>query len=378
MFSEGSMRISLSPIEEIMERVTGDTINLAGGSPDLTSIPVKEIREAFDWVCANYGTSAFVYPGAGGVDELRNSLRSYIHSLGIGEGEIIVTSGAQHALTLISEVMLRDDHFVHEDPGFVEGVNSFLFSSKNQAPVSVDNRGLDTNELETLIRGGATPKLVYVVPTCQNPTGAIMDQERRKHLAELAERYDFTIVEDDPYRPIVHENPTALYNMARDRVVYVGSLSKILAPGLRMGFVVTQNRDLADRIKVLEQLDFSVSTSNQLLTARLLSTGVVNSRIPKLRDKYRRKLQLLLNSLADSQMETVFKPKAGFFTLVDAGQDAREVAERALSKGVAVVPATHFYYRSKPKNYLRLSIGPVAEEKIEEGVRILRQCLLAR
>jgi 2-aminoadipate transaminase len=378
MFSNGSMRISLSPIEEIMERVTGDSINLAGGSPDPTTIPVNEIRNAFDWVCANYGSAAFVYPGAGGLTELRNSLLAYTGSLGIEKGETVITSGAQHALTLISEVLLHDDRFVHEDPGFVEGVNSFLFSSRNQVPITVDGRGLNTNEFEEILKKGATPKAAYVVPTCQNPTGTIMDEDRRKHLVELAERYDFIIIEDDPYRPVSHENPTPLYNMASDRVVYVGSLSKILAPGLRIGFVLTRNRALAERVKVLEQLDFSISTSNQLLTARLLSTGIVNSRIPELREKYRRKLRILLDGLADSGIKTVYEPRAGFFTLVDVGQDARDVAERALSRGVATVPATHFYYRTKPKNYLRLSIGPAAQEKIEEGVRILKQSLLAR
>jgi Transcriptional regulators containing a DNA-binding HTH domain and an aminotransferase domain (MocR family) and their eukaryotic orthologs len=374
VFSEKALKIELSPIERIMERVTSETINLAGGSPDPEVIPVQEIKHAFEEVVAEWGASAFFYPGAGGLEELRKQIRSYASYLGVAGGDVAVTSGAQHALTLLCASLLSGEAFAHENPTFVEGMNPFLFYGGLSLPIRVDQNGLVVEELEARVKSNK-PKLVYTVPLCHNPTGVNMSEQRRKKLVELAEKFDFFVVEDDPYRPISEKQPTPLYNFSQERVIYVGSLSKALAPGLRIGFIITKNQELLQRVKALEQMDFSTSTSNQLLASRLLKKGVVTQRLQALREHYKQKMRILVESLKRHQIPLVFEPQGGFFALIDAKKHAEQVAHEALKKGVAVVPAKPFYFDGTGQTHLRISVGPVPKQKIDEGVWILSKVL---
>lgn len=379
LLSRDALKIEVSPIERVSSLIKDEnTINLAGGSPDPSFIPVNEIREAFNEIIEEYGAKAFFYPGAGGLEELKKELSKWCDdlSVGVGPSELVVTSGAQHAMTLLSQALLSKEEFAHENPTFVETMNPLKFYGGSNLLVSVDSDGMRTVELEEKIRGGHSPKVVYTVPTCHNPSGVTMTHERRKHLVELAEKHNFLIIEDDPYRPIAQEQPQTLYSMTKsENVVYVGSMSKAVAPGLRIGFVVTRNDELAEKLRELQQMDFSTSTSNQLTMARLLKKKIVQSRLGQLRRHYREKLGILLQSLTENRMDTVFQPRDGFFTLVDVKTDVEKLLTVSLLMGVAFVPGRNFYFNEAGSTYIRLSVGPVDKSKIIEGVNRLRRAL---
>jgi len=376
MFTPSAMRVKRSPIERVSALIGQGTINLAGGSPDPSLIPLEKLREAYTQIIEEYGAKSFFYPGAGGLDQLIHQLKKWCATLDIGGGEIVVTSGAQHAITQLCAALLSaQDAYIHENPTFVETMNSFLFYSPQGEPVAVDDQGIQTSILESRLKTRKSPpKLLYTVPTAHNPLGVTMSEERRKHLVELAQKYGFTIIEDDPYRPISKPTRT-LYSMSPENVVYVGSLSKALAPGLRIGFVITTSHALAEKLRDLEQMDFSTSTVNQLVTAKILESGLIQSKLGDLREHYASKMRLMLESLRENGLKPIYQPQDGFFCLVNTNTYAEELLLKAVKLGVAFVPASEFYFDNTGHTNIRLSIGPVDKSLIPEGVNRLVKAL---
>ncbi|MEM3799852.1 MAG: PLP-dependent aminotransferase family protein [Thermoprotei archaeon] len=378
-FTPSSMRVKRSPIERISTFISKDTINLAGGSPDPSLIPVDKLREVYIQVIEEYGPKAFFYPGAGGLEELVDQLNRWCAQLDIGEGELVVTSGAQHAITQICASLLTpQDKFLHENPTFVETMNSFLFYSGRGEPVPIDDQGLRTDLLEAKLKADKShPKLLYTIPTAHNPSGVTMSEERRKHLIELAQRYNFTIIEDDPYRPISKPTRT-LYSMSPENVIYVGSLSKALAPGLRIGFTLTPSHALAEKLRDLEQMDFSTSTINQLVAARILETGVIQAKLSSIREHYAAKMRIMLDCLAEHGLQPVYQPHDGFFLLLNVETDVESLLLRAVKEGVVFVPASEFFFDDSNNATIRLSVGPVDKSLIHKGINRLSQALGAK
>ena len=375
-------RLSWSPVELASRkaRSLSGVVNFASGSPDPLMIPVREIMEALEQTLLEYGASALGYPGAGGLPELVEELKLYIRSdLGIGlrdDEDLVVTSGAQHGIKLLSQLLLGSgDVVVTEDPSFWEAIDPMRFQGARIVGVGISENGMDTHALEKILRRGLRPRIVYTIPTCHNPCGVTMDLEGRKHLVELAEEYGFLILEDDPYRPIARNPPPSIKDLDKGgRVIYVGTMSKVLAPGLRIGFAV-MNRELAEELSKLEQHDFSTSTIIQLAVARILRRGVVKSLLPKLRRHYEDKLKTLIEALSEKFPERYIEPDCGFYTLLRLGKDAEEHLPRAIENGVIYVPARDFYIENKSIDAARISISTPPREKIAEGVERLKRSL---
>lgn len=372
-------RLDWSPVEAVSRIVKGGSrvlINMASGSPDPSTIPFEELGEMFREVVAEHGPGAFAYPGAGGHPELVKALESYCEQdLGVpvGRGEVlVVSSGAQHGLKLLSQILLSQGDLVAvEDPTFYEAVDPMRFQGSRLLGVPVDEGGMRVEDLEALLRRGVRPSMVYVNPTCHNPTGSCMGLERRRRLLELAEEHDLLIVEDDPYRPIAPEAPPSLKSLDRSgRVVYVGTLSKILAPGLRIGFVVAP-QDLGEEVAKLEQHDFSTSTAMQLLAAKALGKGLVRSRMGPLSRLYSEKLRILVEELEKRMPGRYTRPSCGFYTLARVGGDAEEKLAEALKRGLIYVPASRFFTGEGPRDAARLSISTVPKDLIPAGVEML-------
>ncbi len=376
MFSPRAMRVNRSPIERVSGLIGSETINLAGGSPDPKLIPLDVIKESYLKVIEEYGAKAFAYPGAGGLDQLVAALSKWTENLGVDDGEIVVTSGAQHAITqLCGATLSSHDSYLHENPTFIETMNSFVFYGGTNIAIPVDNQGIRTDVLEQKLKEiGYAPRILYTVPTAHNPTGVTMTEDRRRHLVELAEKHGFTIFEDDPYRPIAGRT-TPLYNLAPEHVVYIGSLSKALAPGLRIGFVITRNHALAEKLRDLVQMDFSTSTVNQLVAANILGSGVIQSRLSGYRAHYASKMKILVEALSDHGLRPLYEPQDGFFCIVDVKTDTDTLLLRAIKRGVAFVPASEFYFDGSGKTTVRLSVGPVDTQLIHEGVTRLAAAL---
>jgi len=372
MVSKIGREIQLSPVE-LASRISrrGNVINLASGSPDPSTILHLELAKIYSQVIQEMGPSCLGYPGAGGQEQLIRELESLVKSFGIGlRGQrIVVTSGAQHAIELIAKYFLEEGVTAVENPTFVETFYSLKLRSSAVIPVELEADGISVPELERLLKV-VRVDLLYVIPTCHNPAGVTMSEEKRKALVELAEEFDFHIVEDDPYRPIAGQQPNPIKALDRSgRVIYIGSFSKVLAPGLRVGYIVA-DEETAEKISLLEQLDFSTSTLNQYVVARALSSGLVANRMNQLHDHYRRKVNVLITSLNENRLVDFREPSCGYFVLLDLGRDSMQVLEKAIEGGVVFVPASPFFIRGG-ETKARLSASVPSEAEIEEGVKRL-------
>ncbi|QKR00011.1 PLP-dependent aminotransferase family protein [Metallosphaera tengchongensis] len=371
MVSRIGKEIELSPVE--MGSRIGRTveINMASGTPDPRTIPVNEIRDTFQEVLDEIGSKSLFYPGAGGQQDLIEEIEKYLPRLGISKmGRVVVTSGAQHALELISKYLLQDDIIAVENPTFVETFMALKLRSAVSLPIYLDKDGISIEELEKVTKI-VKPKLVYTIPNCHNPAGVNMSEDRRKRLVELSEERDFFIVEDDPYRPIAGCLPKPIKEYDRSgKVIYVSSFSKILAPGLRIGFVFA-DEIIGEKLSLLEQLDFSTSTLNQYVIAKILRKGLIYSRMESLSLHYKEKMGVLVDSLMDAGFHNFNVPKCGFFLLVDLGVNADVVLNETAKRGLSFVPAKAFFLRGGD-TMARLSITMPSEEQIKSGVKILK------
>jgi len=384
-----SSRTSLfraSEIREILKLTEGkEVISLAGGLPDPRVFPKEELAEIARQVIAEYGDMSLQYSPTMGVTAFRMELASYLRSKGIAvreDDEIIVTTGSQEALFIIARTLIDPgDTIIVEEPTYLAAVNAFREHGAAFEAVPLDSHGMRTDILEDklkeLKKEGKTPKLLYTVPTSQNPSGATMTQERRKHLVELAEQYDFLIVEDDPYSYFLFEDVYFDYIKTLDknyRVIYVSTASKILAPGIRLGWIVA-HKDLVRLFEVGKQsIDLHTPTLSQYIMMEAIKRGVVDRTIEVARSIYREKRDVMMEALDTylAGMAEWTRPLGGFFTMVTvkANLDMKQLLEEAVNKyRVAYVPGESFFPVSKKKNTMRLNFSYPPPELIEEGVK---------
>ena len=384
-----------SEIREILKLTEGrDVISLAGGLPDPRVFPREELAEIAEYVIREYGDRSLQYSPTPGVTLFRQVLREFLVSKGIKvtkDDSIVVTTGSQEALYLIARVLVDPgDTIIVEEPTYLAAANVFREHGAVFEAVPIDSDGMRTDLLEEKLRKlkaeGTRVKLVYTVPTAQNPSGATMSQERRKHLIELAEAYDFLIVEDDPYSFFLFEDVSFDYLKTLDRegrVIYTSTASKILAPGLRIGWVLA-HKDLASVVEVSKQsVDLHSSTLSQYIMAEAIRRGVVDRTIQVARSIYKEKKDVMMEALETymSGMGSWTKPLGGFFTMVtlNANVDTKELLSVAVEKyRVAYVPGESFYPVSKKKNTMRLNFSYPPPEIIEEGVRRISMLLKER
>jgi DNA-binding transcriptional MocR family regulator len=374
--SDRAFRVELSPVEEATKIVIkNNVINLASGSPDPRIVPIVELRDIAARVLEERGFSALSYPNAGGQDELKSEIKKYMHNFGIkirDEEDVIITSGAQHALKMIADAFIDSNKYVFvENPTFYETLAPFKFHNASIVGVSLDTDGLNVSELEKIVMHNA---ILYVIPTCHNPTGFTMDLEKRKQLMDIAFDNDLLIIEDDPYRPIADGTPPPLKSFDNDgRVLYVGSFSKVLAPGLRVGWVYGP-KSIINRLALIEQLDFAISTFTQYIVLEALRSGLVSRLVPKLTNYYKFKMSVIQDALSSYMPSNVewTKPKYGFFLLIRVkGMNMESLLLKAVERGVVYVPARKFYVSGDHFDTARLSISVSKEEDIRTGVRIL-------
>ncbi|MGC8597515.1 MAG: PLP-dependent aminotransferase family protein [Thermocladium sp.] len=365
-------RINWSPVE-LTSRLIGRGVkfNFASGSPDPSLIPINIIKESMNQVIAEFGPAALAYPGAGGLRELRIEVSRYLLKylkISTNWRNIIITSGAQHAIKLLSQLLVhRGTRIYVENPTFYETIAPLKFQGGKLIGVPITNGGIDVGSLEKI---AGEPGILYTIPSCHNPTGTCMDIEDRRHLIDLSREKGLLIVEDDPYTILSREAVLPIRSMSSD-VIYVGTLSKLLGPGLRIGFVVAPDW-LRGGLERIEQHDFSTSTLTQLIAYRLLKRGAVEEIIEKARPLYRRKLSILLDSLERYMPGSLmYEPKCGFYALISLGAPAAETLRNAIRLGAVFVPASKFFIGEEKRDAARLSVSTIKEENIEDGVRAI-------
>ena len=368
-------------------------VSFAGGFPDSAMFDVEGIRAASQAALSEEPGAALQYGATEGYQPLREQLSAFMQTKGAGvqpEG-LIVTTGSQQALDLLGKTLISPgDKVIVEGPTFLATIQCFRLYGAQLISAPIDGQGVQTDALEALI-AEHKPKFVYLIPTFGNPSGALLNLERRKKVLEMAVRYNTVVVEDDPYGDLYFgaAPPPSLLALSaqvpgsRELLVHCGSLSKVLSPGLRVGWMVAPPELLAKATMCKQFSDAHTSTFAQATAAQYLKAGRMPATLANVRQVYAERAQAmgaaLQRELGDAIAFT--QPQGGLFfwaRLTGAGgktTDAAAFAKRAIEQLVAFVPGAPFYASNPDAATLRLSFATADVEKIEGGVERLGRAL---
>ena len=368
-----------------------DLISFAGGAPAPELYPVEAFRQASDKAFAEVGRNILAYDGAEGVLPLREQIAEQrMRKMGVHTqaSEIHMLSGSQQGIDFAARLFIDEgDQVVCEDPSYLGALNSFDFYKPNYLPVPMDEEGMCMDALERTLAENRNAKLLYTVPDFQNPTGISLSTERRARLVELARIYDLVIVEDSPYYEIRFEGEelpaVKHFDTGGDRVIYLGSFSKTLSPGLRLGWV-NASQELLDKYRVQKEAsDFQAGTLAQWQAMTFLRDQDLDQHIQHLREVYRSRRDTALAAIEAHFPSFVqyTHPTGGFFIWLTLPEqlNATELFLAAVNDaGVAYVPGESFFSQQKRANTIRLSYSQMTEEKINEGIKrlagLLHEC----
>ena len=385
MFSEDVSSFFRSPVREIFKKVDLNAIySFAGGYPSAETFPMEEIRRTMSEVIDKYQGKAFQYGATQGVMELREAVAQ---RYGVPVERVQITSSSQQGIDVCTRVLVNPgDVILTSSPSYLGALQSFCsYRADIRGVAHTDDLEAYRQAWEKVIDGasaeGRKIKFLYMIPDFQNPSGESLTLEERCMLIALAQKHDFLIVEDSPYRELRYEGehvPT-MYSLDPDRVIHLGSFSKIFAPGFRLGCALA-HPDILDKIYVCKQsLDLCPPIFDQYVAAEFLRSGRLDANLSKTIALYRSKRDLLLNLLEKHMPEGVrwTRPEGGLFlflTMPD-GFDAVKFYDKALDAGVAYVAGEFFHPDCSGKNTMRLNFSFMTPEKISAGIELLAKLL---
>ncbi|MFE0099391.1 PLP-dependent aminotransferase family protein [Streptomyces sp. NPDC059009] len=371
-----------SPIRDILA-VTArpEVINFAGGLPAPEFFDGAGVAAAFQQVLTGTPGTALQYSTTEGEPTLRTAIagRTAARGLPTDADDVLVTTGSQQALSLLATALIEPgDTVLVEEPCYLAALQVFSFAGANIVAVPGDDEGIDPAALDALV-GLHRPKLLYTVPTFQNPTGRTLPAERRAAVAEVAGRHGLWIVEDDPYGELRFEGERvpwiATYPGAEDRTVLLGSFSKVMAPGLRLGWLRAPAALRRACAVAKQAADLHTPTVNQLAAARYLADNDLDAHVARVAGAYRERRDALLAGLGDALPagSRWIRPEGGMFVWASlpAGHDTTELLRKVITYDVAYVPGAPFYAGAPDSATLRLCFVTQTPEEIGEGLRRL-------
>ncbi|WP_024815402.1 PLP-dependent aminotransferase family protein [Acidovorax sp. JHL-3] len=394
-FADRLNNVETSAIRELFKLLgKPGIISFAGGFPDSAMFDVEGIRAASNAALSEEPGAALQYGATEGYNPLREQLAAFMTSKGAKEvaaDNLIVTTGSQQALDLLGKTLISPgDKVIVEGPTFLATIQCFRLYGAELISAPIDGNGVKTDELEKLI-AEHQPKFVYLIPTFGNPSGAMLSLERRKAVLEMAVKHNTLIVEDDPYGDLYFGDapPPSLLNLSasvpgsRELLVHCGSLSKVLSPGLRVGWMIGPAELLAKATMCKQFSDAHTSTFAQATAAQYLKAGRMPATLANVRKVYAERAQAMGDALRNDLGDAIefVQPQGGLFVwarLTGAGgkvQDGNVLAKRAIEKGVAFVPGTPFFCANPDHATFRLSFATADADKIREGVARLAQAL---
>ena len=393
LFANRTQQMKRSTVREILKLTArAEVISFAGGLPAPELFPVERIQQATDTILAERGQEVLQYSTTEGMPELRDLIAKRLSSgkFQISRDNIIITSGSQQGVDMLARIFLNEgDRVVVENPTYVGMMTSWRPFDLDFSAVPTDNDGMIVDELEPLLK--QNPKLIYAIPTFQNPQGTTLTKARREKLARLIAQYGVPFIEDDPYGELRFSGepvPTVLQIEAEQRgattldgnVIYCGTFSKVLTPGLRIGWVAAAYPVIDKLVQVKQATDLHTSTFNQFVSYEVArDEEFLNAHIEVLRDVYRQRRDLMLQTMDEHfpQEVTWTRPDGGLFLMVTmpAYLNAREVLKQALEHDVAFVPCDDFYIGDTGHNMFRLNYSNARPERIVEGIKRLGNVL---
>lgn len=384
-FSEKVSNLQASAIREILKFTSDpEVISFAAGNPAPEAFPVDDIKRISNEILNKNPILALQYSLTEGYTPLRNVLKERMLKEGnfnSDKDELIITSGAQQSNELCAKVLCDEgDTIICEAPSFIGSLNAFKSYNVNLVGIELEEDGINLEKLEEAIKTNQNTKLIYLIPNFQNPTGRTMSLEKRKRVYELAEKYDIFVLEDNPYGDIrfAGEHIQSIKSMDTDgRVIYSGTFSKVLAPGIRVGYC-SAPKEIISKIVVCKQVsDVHTNIWAQVLAERFLSTCDMESHLRQIRKIYKHKCELMLSEIkknfSDKIKYTV--PEGGLFIwcTLPEGYDMMSFCKRAVEEyKVAVVPGTAFTVNETDKTTsFRLNFSTPTDDEIIKGCELI-------
>lgn len=383
-FSNKLASLKPSAIREIFKSLSDPTIiSFAAGNPAPESFPVKELAKISEDIFANSSTTALQYSLTEGYPPLRDAVANRMKekfSIGREFDSTVIVTGGQQGIELTCKAFCNEgDTVICENPTFIGALNAFRSNGANTVGVELEDDGINIEKLEKTIKNTKNAKLLYVIPTFQNPAGITTSYEKRKKIYELAKKYKLVIIEDNPYgelRFAGDEIPTIKSMDTEGLVVYCGSFSKILSAGMRVGFMCAPSEIISKAVVAKQVEDVHTNIFFQMLCHRYMTECDLDKHIQGIRALYRKKCTLMLNELEKNMPECVkfTRPEGGLFiwcTLPDS-IDLGEFVKAAIANKVAVVPGTAFNCDTEaPSHSFRLNYSTPSDEQIVTGIKLL-------
>lgn len=389
-FSDTSKRIVRSEIRELLKwtRKPG-IISFGGGLPDASLFPIKEITEITGEVLEKKGYLALQYGPTSGEPDMLEALSEHMKAFGDNASldQICITSSSQQGLDLLSLLFLDvDAPIIMELPSYLGAIQAFRRCGADMRGIPVDDKGVDLEHMQRVLdqleKENNRPRFIYVIPDFQNPSGITMSLQRRKELIKIAHERNIPIVEDSPYRELsfTGEVLPSLWTLAEGKgIIMLKTFSKVLFPGMRMGWVVS-DAQLIDKIAMLKQsVDLCTPSFNQLILASYIKKGKMKETIEKAIECYRPKWETMLKALDKYMPEEVSwsKPTGGMFLWVTLPEhlDSKEIFKAAVERNVAYVIGRPFHCDNSGSNAMRLNYSFPSIDQIEEGIKLLAEAI---
>ncbi len=376
-----------SEIRELLKLTENpEIISFAGGTPCPDLFPVQEIAEVTCKVLEECGKQALQYSTTEGFPPLRRKIAERLNSkfqTNFTLDNILITSGSQQGIDLAGKIFLNENDVVLcEKPMYLAAINAFKAYMPKFVEVPTDENGMIPEKLEQILRVTKNVKLMYIVPDFQNPTGISWSLQRRRQFMDVVNQYDIAVLEDNPYGELIYEGeilPSVQSMDKKGQVICLGTFSKTLCPGLRIGWVGAESNILDKFVLVKQSADLHSSSLSQRKIAKYLETYDFDANIAKIRSSYKKRRDIMIRTM-ETEFPSAIKfthPKGGLFTWVELpeGINARDVLVKSLEHRVAFVPGGAFYPNGSMENTMRLNFSTMPEERIVEGIKRLAQVL---
>ena len=376
--------VSGSAIREIFKIIAQPgMISFAGGNPSPAALPDAQVAEIASQVLMDNGKAILQYGATEGYPAFLESLQVFIREhLGFEAPSVLPVTGSTQAMDLLCKALINPgDRIIVENPSFLGNLQCMTLYEAGLVPVSSDENGLDTDHLERLIIE-TKPKMIYTIPTFQNPTGRTLNLQRRKRIAELANQYGVVVAEDDPYRDLRYQGEPLPAIKSFDEngwVVFLGSFSKIISPGLRVGFLAGDANIIRKCTIGKQSTDVHTANLNQAIVDQFIRQNLLPEHIARISSSYAIQCNAMLKHLSEFPSGVRYtKPEGGLFIWAELPEDvnAKDLLEKAIEKKVAFVPGTHFFANGGHFNTLRLNFSNSSLEQIHLGMTILKELIL--
>ncbi len=397
-YAHRTKQMGSSVIRELLKLTEQpDIISFAGGLPAPEVFPLEQFREACNRVLEEFGPQALQYSTTEGYRPLREMIARHTrrYAVEVTPENILITSGSQQALDFIGRLFInRGDYIVVESPTYLGAIQAWNAYGAQYITVPTDEHGMIVDELEKALRVG--PKFIYVLPNFQNPGGWTLSLERRKKLVELADRYGVPIIEDDPYGQLRYEGEHLPSVVALDsqyraengkhysgNVIYLSTFSKILAPGIRLAWVIAPQEVIRRLVMAKQAADLHTATFNQMVAYEVGKGGFLDEHVKVIRRVYKERRDVMLEMMDELFPAEVrwTRPQGGMFlwVMLPKGLDATEVLRLAIERKVAFVPGAPFHPNGGGENTMRINFSYSSPETIREGITrlagVLREAL---